>query len=166
MAGFSEFFMGTPGKMMQAQRFNPQQQGALGQMLAQSMGGLGGDQFDFAPIEQQARQGFAQQTVPSLAERFTSMGSGGGQRSSAFAGSLGQAASGLESNLASMRSQYGLQQQQNLMRMLQMALQPQFENLYMPSSQGFLGSMMGSAGQGMGQGIASLLPLLFGLQGA
>jgi len=165
MGGFSEFFMGTPGKMSQAQRFNPQQQGALQQLLGQSMGGLGGNQFDFAPIEQKARQGFEQQTVPSIAERFSSMGSGGGQRSSAFAGSLGDAASGLETNLASMRSQYGLSQQQNLMQMLQMALQPQFENMYQPSSQGFLGGMMGGMGQQAGQGIASLLPLLFGLRG-
>jgi len=165
MNGFGSFLFGSPGKMTQAQRFNPQQQSALGEMLSGSMKGLMGNQFDFGPIEAQARQGFRQQTVPSIAERFSSMGSGGGQRSSAFSGSLGQAATGLESNLASMRSQYDLQQQNKLMQMLQMALQPQFENVYMGGQGGLLGSLMGGISQGAGQGmgyagLAKLLPML------
>lgn len=75
----------------------------LQQMAAQQ---LQPQQFDpnrysFDPIEQQARQDFAQTTVPTIAERFSSMG---GQRSSAFGQQLGQAASGLESQLAALRS--------------------------------------------------------------
>jgi len=163
MAGISSFLFGDAGKMSQVPQFNPQQQGALNQILAQAMGGLQGNKFDFEPIEQQARQGFQQQTIPSIAERFSRMGSGGGQRSSAFAGSLGQAASGLDTNLASMRSQFGQTQQGQLMHLLQMALSPQNENIYMPSSQGFLGGMSGGMGQGIGSGIGSLLPMLFAL---
>jgi len=59
----------------------------------------------FSPIEDQARRQFTTKTIPSLAERFTALG--GGQRSSAFPGALGSAASELESNLASLRAQYG-----------------------------------------------------------
>jgi len=161
--GFGDFLIGSPGRMMQQPTRNPQQMGAMNQMLSQALGGLQGNKFDFAPIEQQARQGFAQQTIPGIAERFSMMGSGGGQRSSAFAGALGNAGAGLETDLASMRSQYGLKQQDQLMNMLHMALAPQFENIYSPSSQGFLGSMAGGMGQGMGQGIGSLLPLFFAL---
>jgi hypothetical protein len=65
--------------------------------------------FNFAPIEQQARTGFAQQTMPSIAERFSSLGSGGSQRSSAFPQALSQAGQGLEEQLAALRAQYGFQ---------------------------------------------------------
>lgn len=162
-SGFGNFMFGRPAQTTQHTTMTPQQQAAMSQMLSQAMGGLGDNKFDFAPIEQQARQGFQQQTIPGIAERFSRMGSGGGQRSSAFAGSLGQAGAGLEGNLASQKANYGLTQQNQLMQMLQMALQPQFENIHNPSSQGFLGGMAGGMGQGMGQGISSLLPLLFGL---
>jgi len=161
--GFGSFLFGKPEKMQQFSTVNPQQAGALGQLLSQSMSGLQGNKFDFAPIEAQARQNFKQQTIPSIAELFSGMGSGGGQRSSAFAGSLGNAASGLETNLASMKSQYGLQQQDQLMRMLQMALMPQTENIFRPAQQGFLGNMMGGMGQGAGTSISKLLPLLMSL---
>jgi len=72
-------------------------------------------EMDLAPIEQQARTQFAQQTVPSLAERFTSMGAGA-QSSAAFARKLGQAGAGLEQSLAAMRArlmpQYAMQRAQ------------------------------------------------------
>ena len=162
--GFSDFMFGQSGQMTQNPLRSQQQMGWMNQLGSQAASGLGGHQFDFAPIEAKARQGFQQQTVPSIAERFSNMGSGGGQRSSAFAGALGQAGAGLDTNLAAMRSDYGMQQQNQLMQMLQMALQPQFENIYQPGHGGIMGSLMGGASQGMGQGIASLLPLLFGLR--
>ena len=161
--GLGEFFMGTPGKVMQSPLYNQQQQGAMGGMLSQAMGGLSGNQFNFDPIEKQARRDFEQKTAPGLAERFSMMGSGGGQRSSAFSGAMNQAGAGLEGDLAAMRSQYGMLQQGQLMKMLQMALKPQFENTYMPSSGGFLGGMSGGMGQGAGQGLASMLPMLMAL---
>lgn len=146
LSGLSDFFLGSPGRTEQFQNYTPQQQMALNQMLMQGMGGL-----DTGVLEQQARQGFAQTTVPSIAERFTSMGSGGGQRSSAFAGALGSAGAGLEGSLAGLR-------QGRLMQMLQMGLTPQFENAYMPSSQGFLGSILPGLSQGAGQagGLAAM----------
>jgi hypothetical protein len=166
--GFGDFMMGTPGQMTQQPLRSNMQMGWMNQMGNQAMSGLGSNQFDFAPIEAKARQGFQQQTLPSIAERFSNMGSGGGQRSSAFAGSLGQAASGLDTNLAAMRSDYGMQQQNQLMQMLQMALQPQFENIYQQGQPGALHGLFGGMGQGMGMGagmgmglgIEKLLPML------
>ena len=67
----------------------------------------------FGPQEERARQQFQQQTVPSLAERFTGIG---GQRSSAFGQQLGGAAADLESQLAGMRGQHELGQQQAQMQ--------------------------------------------------
>jgi hypothetical protein len=104
-------------------RLSMQQRGALNDILNQGLSGLQNNKFDFAPIAQQARTQFNQQTIPSIAERFTAMGGGGG-RSGAFAQQLGQAGANLETNLAALQSQYGLQQQGNLLRMLGLGLSP------------------------------------------
>lgn len=179
------FFTGNKGKFKQLSTVNPQQQSALSQLLSNAMTGLQGNKFDFAPIEAQARQNFNQTTIPGIAELFSGMGSDGGQRSSAFAHSLGQAASGLETNLAGMKQNYNLQQQDQLMNMLRMALMPQFENIYRQGQPGFLQGLLGHVtapiAQGIGTGasnwmsgqgwsgnrnqpdISKLLPLLSGL---
>jgi hypothetical protein len=75
----------------------------LGQPAAKS-------QFDFAPIAQQARTNFQTQTVPTLAERFGSLG-GESRGSSAVIGQLGAAGAGLNEGLAALQQHYGLQQQ-------------------------------------------------------
>lgn len=59
-------------------------------------------------IEQQARQDFAQKTLPGIAERFTAAG---GQRSSAFQQQLGQAGADLETQLAVLRQEEARRQQ-------------------------------------------------------
>lgn len=112
--------------------------------------------FDFAPIAQQARSQFQQQTIPSIAERFTSMGGyGTGALSSpAFASQLGAAGAGLEQGLAALQSQYGLQQQelgqgqqrldQNLLQMLLgLSQEPQF-GLYRQPQQPSMFSSLGN----------------------
>lgn len=130
-----KLMMGTPGGEMQTQRFTEPQQQGLDQILQQALQGLQGNQFDFAPIEQQARTGFQQQTIPGIAERFTSMGEGG-QGSSAFQSALGRAGAGLEENLAGMKQQYGLQQQGGLQNLLSMGMAPRFETSYKQSQPG------------------------------
>lgn len=110
------------------------------------------------PILQRARTQFAQQTVPSLAERFTSMGSsrGGALSSPAFASQLGAAGAGLEESLAAL----GAQHQQALlplfMQILNAGLQPQYNVMQKQHSPGFGESLLG----GTVQGASSLLPLL------
>jgi hypothetical protein len=178
------FLMGNKGKWSQHATVTPQVQNALSQLLSHAMGGLMGNQgpqqasnqFLNSPIAQQTRQNFQQTTIPGIAEMFSGMGSGGGQRSSAFAHSLGQAGAGLESNLASMGQQYGQQEQQNLMQMLQMAFMPQIENTYTQGQPGALHGLLGGIGQGLGQGagmwatgglsgLGKLLPFLNQLKG-
>lgn len=167
---FLEALFGSPARNEQVQRFNPQQQSALNQILGQATQGLPNlnKGFDFGPIENQARTGFATQTVPTIAERFTSMG--GGQSSSAFAGALGSAGSELERSLASLKSDVGLQQQgqqQNLLlSLLQQGLQPQAENLYhtaqpgafqsalSPAIQALISYLSGGAASGLGSAIS------------
>lgn len=153
-----EFLFGTPSRIEQISRFTPNQQNALNQLLQVASQGLQGQSsFDFGPIAQQARDNFNQRTIPTLAERFSSMGA---QGSSAFRQSLGQAGAQLESSLASMQSQMGMQNQnqrfQQLLALLQLGLQPQNEQLYTPASSGFLGGLGTTASQGLG----ALLPLV------
>jgi hypothetical protein len=126
---------GGPGKGFgQMNRFSPETVAALHWLLQQ-----GQQNSDFGPIEERARNQFYSQTVPSLASRFTSMGGLG--RSSGFQDAIGRAGSDLESQIAALRSQYGLQQ-------FGLGIQPQYENYYMMGQP----SIMQSA-------LSSLLPL-------
>lgn len=59
--------------------------------------------------------------------------------SGAFAHRLGQAGAGLRSDLAAQQSQYGQQNIQQLLQMLQLGLHPQSENIYRPAQQGLAG---------------------------
>jgi len=61
-------------------------------------------ELDFGPIAERARSKFYGETVPTLAERFTSLG-GAGQRSSAFQRQLGSAGAKLEEGLAALQAQ-------------------------------------------------------------
>jgi len=147
-----EFFGGKPAGQEIFQRYTPGQQMGQNQMLQQALGGLTSNQFDFAPIAQRAQNRFSQQTVPGLAERFTSMGSGSALSSPSFISQLGQAGAGLQEGLAAQEAGYGLDQQKLNMMLAQLGLQPQFESAYRPRQQGFLESGA--------QGIMSFLPLL------
>lgn len=143
------FLFGQSPQTLRFEKFNPEQQKAFSQILQQSLAGLGQNKFDFAPIESQARQGFSQQAIPGIAERFSQLNA---QRSSAFPQILGQAASGLETNLAALKSQHNLGQQQLLQSMLGLGLSPQFESAYSPRQPGFL--------ETGAQGVLAALPYL------
>jgi len=168
MANFlRQLFGGTSRRREQVPLYGPQQQQGFEQILQQALQGLQDNKFDFGPIEQQARTGFAQKTIPSIAERFTAMGEGG-QGSSGFQGALGRAGSGLEESLAGMKQQYGLQQQGNLMNLLGMGLRPQFETIERQRQPGMFEQMAGplaQAGMGYFGGGGALSGLLGSLMG-
>ena len=139
----------------QIQRFGPERQQAFSQVLQQALSGLQNPSAGFEPFANRARSQFKSQTVPSLAERFTSMG-GGGQRSSAFQGALGRAGAGLEEGLAAQESQYGLQRGGQLQQLLGMGLTPQFDTFRNAPTQGLLGGMAGE----MSSSIPMLIKML------
>lgn len=158
-----------PSRNEQIPRFTPQQQSVLASILGQAQQGLQPQNFGagFEPIAQQQRNQFQQETVPLLAERFTAMG--GGQRSSAFSGALGSAASGLEQSLGAQKANFGLQQQGQLQNLLGLGLQPQFETVQHQRQPGLLESISpaaiqallmylsgGTSGLATGAGIAGL----------
>jgi len=131
------FFEGKPGQDVRQPRYTEEQDDVLNQLLQQ-----GQQNMDFSGVEDLARKRFSEDTIPSIAERFTSMG--GGQRSSAFESSLGRAGSDLEALLAALKPQFGQQQ-------LQMGLQPRFDTRQTPAQPGFNQNMM------------QMLPQLLGL---
>lgn len=164
MASFLENLTGTPGKVTQINRLAPGQQALQNQLISSVSGKLsnaGKNSFDFGPVAQEARNKFYTETIPSIAERFTAMGSGGSQSGSAFKGALGSAGAGLERGLASLNSQFGLQQQaldnNQLNALLQMAFHPQFENLFQEGQPGFLSSLGSGLGATAGYGLPDAL---------
>ena len=74
---------------------DPTQQSAMDEILGLAMGRLQDPLKGFEPMAERARSQFQTQTIPSLAERFTSMGEGA-QRSSGFQRALGGAGVDLE----------------------------------------------------------------------
>lgn len=144
---------GTDPQVQEFQRFSPQQQqlqdqmiSALGPLLQQLQPGQSGK---LSPLLKQRERAFREQTVPSLAERFTGVG---GQRSSAFQSALGAAGAGHQQDLAALQMQ-GLQQL--LGPLLQGSLQPSFERAMTPGRSGLLGTGLEALGQGAGAYLAS-----------
>jgi len=162
------YFLGTPGGYKQQLSITPQQQQLQNQAIQQTMQLLQnlGQGANFEPIEQLARTNFQQKTIPSIAERFTRMG---GQGSGAFQQTLGEAGSNLEQGLAALKSQHGLQQQQQLERLLPtllgFSMQNPYESFYEEPQSGALPGLLqglGSLGLGYLTGGGSLIPSLLG----
>jgi hypothetical protein len=162
MAFFDSIF-GSSGQLQQISKFNPQQQNVQNQALGQFGPLLQQLQkpADINPILDQRRQSFQTETLPSIAERFSSLG-GSGQRSSAFQNAIGRAGSDLETQLGSLQSQVGLQdlnRQQSLLGLLgQLGMQPSTEHFYQQGSPGLVGNLS----EGLGKIAPYLIPLLLG----
>jgi hypothetical protein len=131
------FMVGQPARIEQIPRYLPQQQDILKMLMNQGASGIKNQYAGFEPIEQLARSNFQNQTVPSLAERFTSMGQNK-ISSPAFASQIGGASANLEEALAALKSQYGMQQRSQFMDMLQMGLSPFHENVQLNSEPGMM----------------------------
>jgi len=149
----ANFWMGTPSRFEKIKKFDPQRESAFDDILQQALSGLQAGGGDFGPIAERETKRFHEDTLPSIAERFTGMGSGGAQRSSGFLDALSRGGTDLSTNLAALGSQHGLQRQSQLMQLLGMGLTPQEDTGYFAGSQGALGG----AAAGIGQGLGSLL---------
>lgn len=157
------FLFGKSQRTQQLPLLNTQQQQVQNQFLQYLLQQLGqgaqGAEQGFAPIEELSRTQFREETIPGLAERFTAMGNG--QRSSAFQKALGQAGSGLETQLAALRGQYGLQRQGQLGQLLGLGLQPRTENILQPRQPGLFENLLtpvaGAAAQPLGMRLGTSL---------
>lgn len=115
------------------------------------------NQFE-APMQRQ----FQEQTIPDLANRFASQGSGGSLGSTGFRNALGRAGVDLQTNIAAMRGGmqqgaipqlmgYAQQPFQNYQSLLGMATQPTM-NQYQPPSAGLFGGILSGMTSGWAQG--------------
>lgn len=139
--GVGKWFLGNPELFRQVPKYSPEIMGSINQLLQNAFQGIQNPQAGFEPFAQQARTQFETQTIPGLAERFTSMG--GGQRSSAFQNALGSAGAGLEQNLAALGSQYGLENRMGLLKQLMTGLQAQPKFEFTNRQGGFLNNVLG-----------------------
>jgi len=137
---------GKQGGVQQAQNFTPEVQQILQFLMQQGQHGLQNPYEGFDDIADYASNQFNQKIAPSLAERFTSMGDAA-LSSPDFAANLGQAGNDFKQNLALMRNQYGQQNKQNALGLLQMGTQPSFENYYQQSQPGFGENLFAMLGQ-------------------
>jgi|GEM_PF-1589010 len=132
----AKFGQSNPASTTQIPRFNEQQMGAQNQFLAQALQGLGGG----GGMENEARRGFEQKTMPSIAERFAGMDA---LTSSGYRNSMAEAGSNLDSSLAGLN-------QGNLMNLLQLGMQPQNEQFYQQESPSMMQQMAPFMMSGMG----------------
>jgi hypothetical protein len=154
MATASENLFGREGQSQAFSRFGPQFQQQNDTLIRDIMSRLGNQsQQGFEPIEKQARQGFQRQTLPSIAERFTSLGNGAAS-SPVLNSNQTQAGIDLDTNLAALKSQYGFEQNNQLMQLL---------NLLSPE-QAYFGRQPGLL-EGGAQGLAEGLPQYLAAQG-
>jgi hypothetical protein len=112
--GAMDFLFGKTSQEKTKPIYNPQQEDLLNQIMNALSGPLasgtqnlqnilGGDQETFDAFERPARRAFEQQTLPTIAERFTGSLGEGSQRSSAFGQAIGSAGRELEEDLFSKR---------------------------------------------------------------
>lgn len=108
---------GRKGRHEQVPTKSPQQIEAQNRLLQEGL-----SDTDMKGLENLYKKQFQEETIPSIAERFSNIGTGG-QRSSSFINALTSSGEGLNAQLAALRSQSGFSK-------LQLGLGDQFETQY------------------------------------
>ena len=163
-----DFLFGKKEKTKTKPIYNPQQEALLNQLLGgmqqqlpQGLENLqnilGGDQQFFESFQKPARRGFEQETLPSIAERFTGQFGEGSFRSSGFGQAVGQAGKELEEDLFSQRLGMQGNALQQLMQLLPQSLFPRQFQDKRPRQSGFLENLLVGASPGISQGLLGLI---------
>ena len=142
VGGEGHIFTGHNASAQQFKTITPfqgQVKGAAGNQAMQYLQQLGGGKFGQSPLALQALRNFETQTVPGLAERFTSHFGSGSQRGSGFQGALGQAGGELQGGLAALEQQFA---SQILPQLFQSSLSPEFENAITQGDTGIVGQIL------------------------
>lgn len=150
LAGMLSSKTANKGKWKQRSLLTPEQQQMSQYFRTQGQDMMQNPTKGFEPIAQNAEQMFQKRTVPTLAERFTSMGAGNSLSSPAFANQLGEAGQDLHSNLAAMMAQYGQNAQQMGANLMGMGMRPEFENYYQAGGPSALSGLFGGLQSGLG----------------
>lgn len=142
--------LGHKGKFKQLSTMSPQQLQFAQFARNQGQNQIQNPYAGFAPIRENMQNLFQQQTLPGVAEGWSSMGQGNALSSGTFGSQLGAAQRAFGGDLAAMMAQYGLQNQHQGMRLAGMGMAPEFKNMYIPGGDSGWGSMFGALGQGGG----------------
>lgn len=129
---------GTPGRYTFQPRFPGQLQSQYEQLYGNAINRLNerfqpNSSYGIDPILKQAEQEYYTQTLPALRESYTRLG---GQQSARFPAEIQISGQNLATNLAALRAQHGLSEQEQLMKYLNHS---PYENVYeagIPGSQG------------------------------
>lgn len=135
------FFKGKPGGFEQVSPYTQDQQDIFKLLGQQGLSQLQNPYAGFDPIRERALSGFQNNTIPSLAERF-SQASNSRITSPAFTAQSQLAATDLQSQLAALEAQYGMQNQGNALQMLGLGLSPQYQNAWSNPEPGFNQGLM------------------------
>lgn len=159
MSQLTDFLFGKEEKRETFPLYNNEQQDVFKQLLQGSQQQLP-DIFSFLQnilsqspeafqaFEAPTRRAFAEQTLPTIAERFSGMNA---QKSSAFGQQLGEAGKRLEESLAAQRAGMGFDASSQLQNLLGSGLTRQTENVFRPGTPGFLSGLGGGLASGLGQ---------------
>ena len=178
--GFMDFMFGKKESMQQVPTMTGGQTDLLNQLLGALQGGgeglmgqggqylsdmLSGSPEAMQKFEAPYMRQFQEQTVPSVTERFSSLGSGS-QGSSAFGQQMGAQAAGLSENLAAQRGQLQQGALSQLLGMGQMGLGAQpFGYFHKQPTQGFMQGMAPGIGAALGMGLTGGMSALPGMLG-
>jgi hypothetical protein len=148
------------GKMRQFPTVTPEQANTMGWARNFGQQQIQNPYAGFDPIAKRATSMFQQQTLPTLAQRFTGMGENA-LSSPSYQHQMSGANEDFQERLAALMANYGLHQQSLGQGLMGMGLYPEFENMYQPPQDTWLSSMFGglsgAAGASSGMDLATLM---------
>lgn len=137
--GTEDFLSGTPGGIEEANRFNPQQQDALSQLLGMGMNQYANPYEGFEPIRKDILNTFKGDVLPYIQNQFNRTG---GHFSSGILGqNVARANTSLADRLASAQAQYGQQSRQNATGLINTGLTPLTTQYQKPGQPGLLSQL-------------------------
>lgn len=162
--GAKDFLLGTGAETKREPIYSPEQESLVNQILGglqqqiplglQNLQNiLGGDPETLEAFARPARREFEEETLPTIAERFTSTFGPGSQRSSGFIQAVAEAGRRKSEDVASQRR--GLQSEalQQLLSFLGVGLSPREYQYRLPRQRGFLENLLLAVAKGAGAGL-------------
>jgi len=141
-----EYLLGSNPQYGYSSDYTPYQRQGFQDIFNQGMSNLQNPYEGFNEIENSTRDYYKNQLAPSVANQFTSMG-GGALSSPDFAKQLGEAGTGLASQLAQHKIGYGQQNRQFGLQQAQLGLTPQYQSFYQPATGGLIGGALNAIPQ-------------------
>jgi hypothetical protein len=149
---------GTPARTRSP--YSQQQQQGFNQLLQGGLEGIQNTPLNFQPIQERLLKTYNERIVPSLATRFSGMGSGGSQGSSAFRGLLGESSGDLLQRLGELESAYNLKGRDQALQLAKLGLTPQLQ--YQERQPGLFENLLGQGAQALGNYVSGGLSNLVG----